>query len=389
MKHKILFVDDDPNILESYRRQLRKEYAVDIALGGEEGLAMLTPQSSYAVIVSDLQMPGMNGIEFLAQARVRSADSVRVMLTGNADLSKAIGAINEGNIFRFLTKPYAPEDMLKTMEACVEQWGLIVAERELLEKTLKGCMKLFTEILSMVSPLAYGRAARARRLSVLVASTLQPEKPWQLEIAAMLSQVGCVTIPNEVLKKVSLGERLEADEKRMIDEHPLIGANLIAIIPRLDEVAEIVKYQQKHYDGRGVPPDGASGQDIPFGARVLHAVLDYDRYLSISGDAREALREVMGNSGYYDPAVMRALEQVIEEEVKNAPIKVSLNQLKPGMILADDINSMRGVVLIPKGQEITESSKLRLENFAKKMALQPILVMHVPDQEKQEEEAAK
>lgn len=104
MADRVLCVDDDPNILEGYKRQLRKEFELATAVGPEQGLRMVTEQGPFAVVVSDLQMPGMNGIDFLAQVRTHEPDTVRMLLTGNAELQAAIDAINQGQIFRFLTK---------------------------------------------------------------------------------------------------------------------------------------------------------------------------------------------------------------------------------------------------------------------------------------------
>src|SRR5829696_4359 len=135
---KILCVDDERNVLEAYQRSLRKEFHIEIATSGAEGLAAVESQGPYAVIVSDMRMPGMDGIRFLAKVKEKAPDSVRIMLTGNADQQTAIEAVNEGNIFRFLTKPCPPETLAKALSAGLQQYWLVVAEKELLEKTLSG-----------------------------------------------------------------------------------------------------------------------------------------------------------------------------------------------------------------------------------------------------------
>ena len=137
MSDKVLFVDDDANILNAYTRQLRKQFRIETAQGGEQGLAAVTDQGPYAVIISDLRMPGMDGIQFLSRVREIAPDSVRMMLTGHADLEVTTEAVNEGNIFRFLTKPCNSEVLAKAIAAGIEQYRLVIAERELLEKTLK------------------------------------------------------------------------------------------------------------------------------------------------------------------------------------------------------------------------------------------------------------
>src|SRR5208282_5517260 len=162
MNTKILFVDDEPNVLSGYQRKMRKDFPLDIALGGEKGLALMQEQGPYAVIVSDMQMPGMSGLEFLAKVEAISPDTVRMILTGNADQKTVVDAINCGHIFRFLTKPCEPELLGEMLTAGLKQYGLITAERQLLEKTLHGSVKMLTDILSILDPLSFRRAQRLR-----------------------------------------------------------------------------------------------------------------------------------------------------------------------------------------------------------------------------------
>ena len=136
MSTKILCVDDDASILAAYQRNLRKQFPIDVALGGQEGLDAMANKGPYAVIVADMQMPGMNGVQFLTRAEEIAPDTVRIMLTGNADQKTAADAVNQGHVFRFLTKPCAPEELALMLSAALKQYRLVTAERELLEKTL-------------------------------------------------------------------------------------------------------------------------------------------------------------------------------------------------------------------------------------------------------------
>src|SRR6266481_5372243 len=130
MSAKILCVDDEANVLEAYQRNLRKRFSIDTALGGEAALALIGSQGPYAVIVADMQMPGMNGVEFLTLAREKAPDTVRIMLTGNADQKTAVEAVNKGQIFQFLNKPCPPEMLGTALANGVRQYSLITAERE-------------------------------------------------------------------------------------------------------------------------------------------------------------------------------------------------------------------------------------------------------------------
>ncbi len=144
---QILFVDDDQNILNAYCRALRKEFRIETALGGEEGLEMIAGHETYAVIVTDMRMPGMDGIQFLAQVKEQSPDTIRIMLTGNADQQTAIEAVNEGNIFRFLTKPCPAEVLGQVLAEGIQQYRAIKAEKQLLAKTIQGSAQMFTDLL--------------------------------------------------------------------------------------------------------------------------------------------------------------------------------------------------------------------------------------------------
>lgn len=201
MLTRILCVDDEPNILQAMERQFRKQFEIHTALGGELGLQAIAAKGPFAVVVSDLRMPVMDGVEFLTRVRALSPDTVRVMLTGQADMDAAIAAVNQGNIFQFLTKPCASDTLTRALNAALEQHRLITAERELLEQTLRGSIGVLSEILSFVNPLAFGRAQRVRRYVVHMAAKLDLVNRWQFELAAMLSQIGSVTVPPEVMDK--------------------------------------------------------------------------------------------------------------------------------------------------------------------------------------------
>src|SRR6185436_6931713 len=274
MSTKILCVDDDANILAGFQRTLRKQFSLDIALGPEEGLAAIKSQGPYAVVVADMQMPGMNGIQFLTKAREHTPDTVRVMLTGNADQKTAMDAVNQGHVFRFLTKPCSPEELGAVLKAGLEQYRLVTAERELLGKTLNGSIKMLTDILSILDPQSFGIGQKMREYIRLFAQSLDLKQTWDLELAAMLSQVGFVTIPATVLKKSRAEQGLSGEEKDMLARVPEIGAGLLNNIPRLDSVANIIGFQNKNFDGSGFPANKIAGEEIPIGSRILRVLRD-------------------------------------------------------------------------------------------------------------------
>jgi response regulator RpfG family c-di-GMP phosphodiesterase len=381
MADKILCVDDELSILSAYQRGLRKLVDVDIAQGGDAGLQALGAGNKYAVIVSDMNMPGMNGIQFLAKARELAPDSVRMMLTGANDLGTAMSAVNEGNIFRFLTKPCAPELLAKSIEAGIRQYRLVTAERELLEKTLSGCIGVLTEILSLVDPEAFGRADSLRGDIRLLARQLKVADAWELEVAAMLAQIGYVTIPPVVTLKAKTGRPLSDVESDMLQRVPEIGSMLLANIPRLESVAHIVLYINKRFDGTGFPPDSTKGETIPLGSRILRFLFDLAD-LEHRGNTRLPALAMLGSqSGHYDTQVIEAANACLNHPAASAkctaPVIKSLPfaKLRAGQILRSDIKTGEGQLLIAAGNTITAPMLERLSNFSRITNIEePILV---------------
>ena len=306
MSEKILCVDDDANIVAAYQRNLRKQFTIDTAVGGEQALAAIETQGPYAVLVSDMQMPGMNGIEFLLKAKERTPDTVRFMLTGNADQQTAMEAVNKGHVFQFLTKPCPPEMLALALEAGLKQYRLVTAERDLLEKTLSGSIKVLTDILSMIDPRSFGRGELLRDYTRAFVKSLKIDQTWEFEVAAMLSQIGFVTIPPGVIQKARAGHGLSGQEKDMLTQVPTIGAELLSNIPRLNTVAKIVLYQNKNYDGSGFPIDSVAGEDIPIGSRILKVLSDLLQLETKETPKATALSLMQNRTGLYDPRVLAA-----------------------------------------------------------------------------------
>lgn len=376
MTDKVLCVDDDANILEAYKRELRKQFHIDTALGVEQAVSAIQTQGPYAVIVSDLRMPGMDGIQLLTMARQLAPDTVRMILTGFADVEAAIEAVNEGNIFRFLTKPCPPKVLAKALASGVEQYRLTTAEKELLEKTLSGSVKVLTDVLALTNPTAFGRASRVRRLVRKLCKERGVDNSWQFEVAAMLSQIGCVTLPPDTLDKLYHAQRLTADELRMRDTLPSIGRDLVVNIPRLEGVAEIIAYQEKCFDGTGPPPDSTMGCKIPLGARILKLALDYDTLAWGGLKEVDAVMELRKHANRYDPDILVALEASIGRGASFEVRKVGVKDLTTNMAMAEDVTTINGLLVVTKGQEVTPSLCQRLKNFAAKSQIEePIRVL--------------
>lgn len=369
MVKRILFVDDDPRVLQAFERQFYKRFEIRTAIGPELGLQTLSADGPFATVVSDLRMPGMNGIEFLTRVRQASPDTVRVMLTGDADLSAAMAAVNEGKIFQFLTKP-CPSDMLtRTLESALEQHRLITAERELLENTLRGSIGVLSEILGLVNPQAFSRAQRIRRYVQHIVETLNLPDRWQYELAAMLSQIGCVTVPPDTLDKFYKQQPLSLAEQQILAQQNTVGHNLLAKIPRLGSVAQMVAEQ-------ATPWDEPSEVDVvKTGAQLLKVASDCDEQV-MRGIPLTVVLSQMAENLDYRPMFVTALQKLQVEESKSETRWLKLSQMKPGMIVGAGIYSQTGLLLLAKGQEITDSAMARLNSFASLFGvIEPISVI--------------
>jgi response regulator RpfG family c-di-GMP phosphodiesterase len=307
MNERILFVDDEPNILMAFKRQLRTQFQIETANSGRDALFLFSPSDPFAVIVSDLRMPVMDGIQFLAQSRETSPDSVRILLTGHADLSTAIDAVNQGDIFRFLTKPCSLENLTEALNAALEQYRLVTAERELLEKTLSKTIKLMADMLILANPVAYGRAMRIRRIVKEIVRNMNLNSGWQFELAATLSQTGCVALPDDLLEKVFKGKPLTKDEESLYASHPMIGYKLLENIPRLEAVAQMVRDQLRSYSSYAEQPYSYKSHEIEQGAQILRVASDYDRFSQHGHSHAEIIRNMLQRTAIYDTELVEAL----------------------------------------------------------------------------------
>jgi CheY-like chemotaxis protein len=366
MSEKILCVDDDLNILQAYKRILHKEFVIEIAKDGQSGLAVMRTRGPFAVVVSDLRMPGMDGIQFLAAVRECAPETVRVMLTGRADLDSAMAAVNEGYIFRLLTKPCSPEMLSKALHAALEQHRLITAERLLLKKTLLGSIQVLTETLSLANPMAFSRASRIKGYVKHMATQLCLPNVWQFELAALLSQIGCVTLPLDILDKVYAGQPLSPDEHKMFAAHPHIASDLLSKIPRLEAVAHMIAGQQTPPPIDYTRADGSPQEDmVALGAHLLKTALDFDQRVACGASLPDALAEMRKRSELYLSSLLDALESIELEKTDKVIKTVRVRELTPFMILDEDIRAQNGSLLLARGQQLTPSMVERLRNFAR------------------------
>lgn len=361
MAEKILLVDDESSILDGYRRSLNREFLMETALGGLPALKLVADNGPYAVVVSDMRMPGMDGIQLLCKIKALAPDTIRIMLTGNADMDTAINAINEGSIFRFLNKPCSKEVMAITLTAALTQYRLVIAERQLLEQTLSGSIQVLTEVLSLVNPAAFSRAERARRYMHHIVTSMNLGNPWQYEVAAMMSQLGCVTLAPETVEAVFNSKQLSPTEQAQYDAHPKVASDLLSKIPRLEPIAWMIERQNQPLPGRG--PGDLETAEMRRGAGILRLILAYERLIHKGVSRTEAAHTLSLQNKNFSPEFFQALVALDPNAEQGEIRKCRIELLSPGMIVQQEVRTNEGVLLISKGQEVTPPLIIKLKNF--------------------------
>lgn len=371
-KFKVLCVDDEPRVLDSLRRHLQDTYEVLTAASGPEGLDVLKNHRDVAVVVSDMRMPEMDGATFLRHTRVLRPSTVRVLLTGQADMAAAIKAINEGQIFRFLTKPCAPDQFLSMIGEAIRQYELVAAERLLLQRTLVGAIKALTDIMTLVSPAIVGRAQRLRRRVSALATELRLEEHWQVETAALLSHLGEVSLPDSLTHKIAHGTELDADEAQRLQEATRAANRLINHVPRLEAVSAILNALGEL--GSGTDP-GITARPDPTHVEVLRLAMDAER-LETQGLRGAAVLENLEASGDYSRALLSAFEATqLEQSEVLTRTEIPLAALAVGMVLDQDVVTSRQVLIAPRGCEVTPSFIEHLRHFAKQLPQMKVAVL--------------
>lgn len=374
MTDKILFVDDEPQLLQSIKRQLRKRFNVVTAEGGEKALEILKNEGPFAVIVADMRMPGMDGVQLLGLVKEAWPDTVRMMLTGNVDQETAADAVNKGQVFRFLNKPCSTAILAPALALALRHYNLLTSEKELLDETLKGSVSMMSELLTLADATAFSVGPRIKPLVKRLAAKMGLSPAWQYEISACMSQLGCVTLPADILHKVHCGVDLNDEEWQTYRKHPATGARLVSQIPRLEKVSEIIFLQLHEYEGFDPEVD----DDVALGAQILKVAIEYDLLRQQNMRHPEALRHMKRRKSWYNPEILKLLSGMKPPEGEVEVRNVSFRDIVPGMVADEDVIAKNGTLLIPKDQRITWAIIESLANFKRHVGIEePIRVRTV------------
>ena len=360
-KLEVLCVDDEPQVLEGLKLHLKQRYVVHVASSGTEGLGLLRDNKNVSVILSDMRMPVMDGAKFLNAARTAAPDSVRMLLTGYTDMQSAMAAVNEGQIFRFISKPCPPDQLHAAFLAAVTQHRLIVAEKVLLQETLLGCVESLTKVLSLTKPSAFGRGLRLRNKVRAILQHLAWDEQWQLEAAAVLSQLGAVTLSEDVLARLNEGEGADESDREEYAASLDTSVQMLEAIPRLEPVIDILKYVSSSIRGKlGMDPNKS-----PAGGKMLRIILDWDALEARGLGQAEALAKLSEEPATCDRELVEKLKILPAlGGAQSSVVNIKVRDLKPGMVLSQDLVRKNGVVILPRGFEIDRGLLAHIHAFA-------------------------
>jgi CheY-like chemotaxis protein len=374
---RVLLVDDEEPLLKAYRRFLQPSGAgessaprceIETVTSPEAALEQVAHHGPYAVVVSDYKMPGLDGVRFLERVKAISPSTVRVMLTGAADVGAAIESVNRGAVFRFLTKPCLPATLRDAIGAALRQHQLIVAERELLEHTVSGVVRVLMDTLTLVNPTVSTQSYRVRRCVRHMVKKLGLADAWQLEVAGMLSQIGCVV----------LGTDVPAAE---VVDHPALAMQLLGHIPRFEDVAAIIARQTSPLEPGEAETPFAERDRVRLGGHVLRAALEFEKAMSAGASAHEAVA-TLSRRRDLDAALVSCLADVDDDLRALTPRTVFMAGLRAGMILDQDLRGAAGVLIMTRGHEVTSGMLARIHRMASADWLRTtvkVLVSQVPE----------
>ncbi len=375
-KQKILIVDDDVNMLAAYKRKLSFSYQIEVAQNGVLGLQVLERKGPFPVVISDFRMPKMDGLAFLSKTKTICPDTVRIMLTGHADLNTAIAAVNDGHVFKLLIKPCAPDTLKHSIEQAIRQFDLVQSERILLEETLKGSIHVLSDLLSLTNPIAFKQASRLKRYVQHMAVVTGLDDIWQFEVAALLSNIGCIALHPEILVNIYAGNLVSEEEKAMYARHPEVGQKLLEKIPRLELVARMIGKQNEKFRDIGSSYKSENEKRVAMGAQLICVARDFDQLIAEGEEKENALEHMKKNQGRYNPELVQALHSFDLEIGDFITRTIEIDELEIDMIIADDIRSKNGLLLVNKGQHVTLPIIERLKSFHRGVGLDnPIRIL--------------
>ncbi len=290
---KILIVDDDEVLLRSLKRILKGRYEVQCESNPYRALVALEDDGPFDAIISDLTMPGVDGIEFLERARDEAPETPRILLTGNATLPASIDAVNRAHIDSLLTKPVSPDELLRWIDQAVVQHGALVDEFDLGVEILEGSAAALMETLAIANPTAYALTKRVTSLVDRFLEQYPREDSWEISMAARMCYLGSAAVGADLSSRVLNGDPVASSEDLLLGCVSGFTVDIVGRLPRLTNVEDILRLHRSndHVNGR---------LNVPFGARllgVLTSLAEAEARTSTLADAADVVR----SNGSFDP----------------------------------------------------------------------------------------
>lgn len=372
---KCMFVDDDTNLLSALKRQLETQFNIETCSSPERALGLITNDPEFNVVVTDYKMPVLNGVEFLRTIHDKAPTVLGIMLTGAGDVQMASEAINEANVFRFLTKPCSAVQLTKAISEAFARVQQLKTEHDLLEGTLAGCVKILTDILAVVDPVGFeqGRSIRAEARDIAI--RMNEPKVWEVELAAMLLDLGTLVLPTPLIIKLRSSQQLTEHESKLWSRVPEVGAKFVSRVPRLEGVAELIKHSR-------TPIRLDKTNPVPLGASLLSVLKDVQRLTEKGMTKHEALRALELMRDRYDPTIIKVVGQYYNDTnpLPVAPnfAPIELKDLKVGQTVAQDIHTKDGVLLVKTGTVLDEMLIERVCNYHSFVGLADPIMIQLP-----------
>lgn len=365
-KQKVLIVDDAPENIQVLMETLKDEYTIVAAINGPKALQLAEAASAPDIVLLDIMMPEMDGYEVCRRLKAnRKTRNIPVIfvtaMDQEADETKGLelGAVD------YITKPISPAIVRARVKTHLSLKNSQKRLQDLLNKTLSGSVRVLMDVLGLVNPIAFSRSSQLRRLVKDMASELGLADIWKFELAAMLSQIGCVTVPVETMKKLYQGQELTEEEASAYSEYASVGAELLANIPHLESVAEMIA---KHQDSIGLDKDiePRFRDAVLIGGQLIKTAVDYLLSAGPGDSAEAAIRNMRSNTQASDPALVELLSRTLglaaeKQTEKTVPAK----EVSSGMIIDQDVYSDEGTFLIARGTELSGTTIRILQQHGK------------------------
>ncbi|TWT78183.1 Hydrogenase transcriptional regulatory protein hupR1 [Posidoniimonas polymericola] len=364
MGYRVMLVDDDHTLLSSIGRNLCLDYDLVTACSGAEALEKITEHGPFGLVLTDMRMPGMTGLQLIIEARKVSPMTSYIMLTGNQDLGTAVQAVNEGHVFRFLSKPCELATIRSAIEAGLRQYGLEVGEKELLNKTCAGAIALLTDVLEATQPMICSRHSSTSETVEMLLEAAGVPKRWEYALASRLALVGFACLGEESARVFDTTSPHDADWKFAVERAMGIGGRMVKRIPRLGIVGEIVESAHGVTGAFCYKKPKSEAAIVRTGATLIALSLAWETLRRQGLRRKDAVEEMKLLFPELLPVYVEAFEKLPEtgdaDEQPGAQVDVS--ELAPGMVLHSDVVGRDGSVLLRAGSRLSEVHIEKLRN---------------------------